>query len=180
VAGPRLPAANTEVAALAQQLPAARVLTGPAATAGETLRALDGAGLAHIAAHGTFRADNPLFSTVELADGPLTGYELERLRRPPGCLVLSACDAGRSAVRPGEELIGFTAVLLGLGTRCLIASLLPVPAERTTDLMLDLHRRMAAGYGPARALAEAQQDFADGADGIAYATAAAFVCSGAG
>jgi CHAT domain-containing protein len=180
VAGPRLPAANTEVAALAQHLPAARVLTGPAATAGETLRALDGAGLAHIAAHGTFRADNPLFSTVELADGPLTGYELERLRRPPGCLVLSACDAGRSAVRPGEELIGFTAVLLGLGTRCLIASLLPVPAERTTDLMLDLHRRMAAGYGPARALAEAQQDFADGADGIAYATAAAFVCSGAG
>jgi CHAT domain-containing protein len=175
-----LPAACVEVAALARQLPAARVLVGAAATASDTLRALDGAGLAHIAAHGTFRADNPLFSTLELADGPLTGYELERLRRPPGCLVLSACDAGRSGVRPGEELIGFTAVLLGLGTRCLIASLLPVPAERTTALMLDLHRRMATGYGPAQALAEAQREYADGTDGVGAATAAAFVCSGAG
>ncbi|MBX6355478.1 MAG: CHAT domain-containing protein [Micromonosporaceae bacterium] len=187
VAGPRLPEAAEEVAALARQLPGARVLTGAAATTQAVVGALDGARLAHIAAHGRFRADNALFSQLELADGPLTGYELERVGQSPGCIVLSACEVGQAAVRPGEELIGFTTVLLGLGTRSLVASLLPVPAERTVALMLDLHRRMLAGAGPPSALAQAQQAFVAGvaggeadAAGTDLATAAAFVCYGAG
>jgi len=52
--------------------------------------------LAHVAAHGTFRADNPQFSSLHLADGPLTVYDLERIVRPPEWIVLSACEAGRS------------------------------------------------------------------------------------
>jgi len=187
VAGPRLPEADEEVIALARQMPDARVLTGAAATTRAVVGALDGARLAHIAAHGSFRADNALFSQLELADGPLTGYELERLRQSPGCIVLSACEVGQAAVRPGEELIGFTTVLLGLGTRSLVASLLPVPADRTAALMLDLHRRMLAGAGPASALAQAQREFVAGsaggegdAAGTDHATAAAFVCYGAG
>jgi hypothetical protein len=179
-AGPRLPAAADEVGRLAALLPAARTLTGADATAEAVVSAVDGAALAHVAAHGRFRADNALFSTLELADGPLTAYELERLARPPGCVVLSACDVGLSAVRPGDEVMGFTAVLLALGARTLIAAVLPVPAELTTVLMLDLHRRMAAGAGPATALAAAQRALAATGDGRAAATAAAFVCFGAG
>ncbi|MEV4758427.1 CHAT domain-containing protein [Micromonospora sp. NPDC049559] len=180
VAGPRLPAAETEVRLLGEVLPDARRLTGASATAEAVVAGLDGARLAHVAAHGTFRADNPLFSTLELADGPLTAYELERLPRPPGCVVLSACDSGLSAVRPGDEIMGFTSVLLGLGARSLIAPVLPVPAEPTIPLMLDLHRRMAAGTRPAPALAAAARSFADSGDPAARATAAAFVCFGAG
>lgn len=179
-AGPRLPAAHTEVRQLAQVLPTARLLTGPEATAAALTAALDGAGLVHIAAHGAFRADNPQFSTLELADGPLFAYEWERIDRPPGCVVLSACDSGLTGVRPGDEIIGFTAVLLALGARCLIATVLPVPAEPTTELMLDLHQRMRAGARPAQALAEAQRAFGMAGDGPARATAAAFVCFGAG
>jgi tetratricopeptide (TPR) repeat protein len=181
VAGPRLPAAETEVRLLHGVLPTARLLTAQQATAEAVTAALDGAGLAHVAAHGEFRADNPLFSTLELSDGPLTAYELERLSRPPGCVVLSACDSGLAGVWPGDELIGFSAVLLAMGTRSLIAAVLPVPAELTTALMLDLHRRMRDGAPPAVALARAQEAFTAGsADGLAYATAAAFVCLGAG
>lgn len=180
VAGARLPAGQTEVRALAGILPTSRVLAGSAATAEAVTAALDGTRLAHVAAHGTFRADNPLFSTLELADGPLTAYELERLPRSPGCVVLSACDSGLSGVRPGDELLGFTSVLLAAGTRTLIASVLPVPAELTTALMLDLHHRMRSGEPPASALAGAQQVFARRDDGRAEATAAAFVCLGAG
>lgn len=36
--------------------------------------AIDGARLVHVAAHGTFRADSPLFSALELHDGPNEGY----------------------------------------------------------------------------------------------------------
>jgi hypothetical protein len=67
------------------------------ATAGRVLAALDDCWLAHIAAHGTFRADNPLFSSVQLDDGPLTVYDLEGLRRAPHRLVLSSCESGRAA-----------------------------------------------------------------------------------
>ncbi|WFE95334.1 CHAT domain-containing protein [Micromonospora sp. WMMD987] len=178
--GPRLPAGRAEVRRLAQVLPGATLLAGADATADALTAALDGAGLVHIAAHGTFRADNPQFSTLELADGPLFAYEWERVSRPPGCVVLSACDSGLTGVRPGDEVMGFTAVLLALGARCLIATVLPVPAEPTTALMLDLHRRMRAGSRPAQALADAQQAFVAPGDGTSRATAAAFVCLGAG
>ncbi|MEW2475160.1 CHAT domain-containing protein [Micromonospora gifhornensis] len=178
--GPRLPAGAVEVKRLAEVLPTARLLTGSNATAEALTAALDGAPMVHIAAHGTFRADNPQFSTLELADGPLFAYEWERIARPPGCVVLSACESGLSGVRPGDEIMGFAAVLLALGTRCLIATVLPVPAEPTTELMVDLHLRMHAGAEPAQALAAAQRAFVATGDHTASATAAAFVCLGAG
>ncbi|MET8153913.1 CHAT domain-containing protein [Actinoplanes sp. NPDC049668] len=180
VAGPRLPEGEKEVAALAAADTGAVVLTGDAAGAAAVTAAMESARLAHIAAHGVFRADAPLLSTLELADGPLTAYELERLRRPPGVVVLSACDSGRSAVQPGDELLGLGAVLLGAGTRTLIASVLPVPADRTADLMLDLHARLRGGARPAAALAAAQWELTAGGDALAHATAAAFHCIGAG
>jgi tetratricopeptide (TPR) repeat protein len=179
-AGPRLPAATAEVTALAEAFPQAKVLVEEKATAAAVADAIDGSRLAHLAAHGSFRADNPLFSTIEFADGPLTVYELERLRHPPECVVLSACEVGLSTVHPGDELMGFTAALLALGTRTLVASVLPVPAESTSELMLDMHTRMLAGARPAEALAEAQRSHVEGGGALAVVTAAAFVCFGAG
>jgi tetratricopeptide (TPR) repeat protein len=55
VAGPRLPAALTEVTALAEVFPDAVVLTGRRATAGAAIAAMNGSRLAHLAAHGAFR-----------------------------------------------------------------------------------------------------------------------------
>ncbi len=180
VAGPRLPEGEREVAALAAARPGATVLRGEAAGAEAVTAALRGAGLAHIAAHGTFRADAPLLSAVELADGPLTAYEMERLSPAPEVVVLSACDSGVSAVQPGDELLGLGAVLLGAGTRTLVASVLPVPAGRTADLMIGLHTRLHAGTTPAAALAGAQHALSAEPDPLAFATAAAFRCIGAG
>jgi tetratricopeptide (TPR) repeat protein len=67
VAGPGLGAASAEVRTLAGQYERAAVLTGESATTARVLAAIDGAGLAHIAAHGTFRADSPMFSSLRLA-----------------------------------------------------------------------------------------------------------------
>ena len=71
------------------------------------LSALDGAWLAHIAAHGNFRADNPLFSSLMLDDGPLIVHDLERLNRAPYWLVLSCCDSG--VTRPPGALTSYWA-----------------------------------------------------------------------
>ncbi len=171
VAGPRLPGAETEVGQLAALYPRATVLTGERATVAGVVAALEKADLAHLAAHGTFRADSPLFSSVLLHDGPLTVYDLERLRRAPSVVVLSACDAAVAAVHEGDDLLGTAAALLSLGVRAVIAPLLPVPDVATTAVMVALHRRLRAGERPALALAGA-------GDGQDRAAAAAFVCIG--
>jgi CHAT domain-containing protein len=176
VSGPQPPQAPAEVAALAALMPEAAVLTGARARTRGVLDALDGAGIGHIATHGEFRADNPLFSHLLMADGPLTVHDLSTLERAPLMLVLSACDTGLSAVHPGDELMGFSAALLGLGTRTIVASIGPVDDERTGALMIELYRRLRTGSPPAVALADAQA----AAPTAARTTTHSFLCLGAG
>ncbi len=176
-AGPGLPGADREVAALAAAHPGARLLTGAAATVAAVLGALAGARVAHVAAHGRFRSDNPQLSSLRLADGPLTGYDLEALATPPATVVLSACDAGLTGVRSGEEVQGLVAVLLGLGTRAVVAAVAPVADDLTAAFALDLHARLGSGAPPAAALAAVQRDWS--ARGVrAAVTATSFVCFG--
>jgi CHAT domain-containing protein len=173
-AGPRLPAAAVEIETLARRDPEALALTGEHATVARVTQALDGADSAHLAAHGHFRDDNPLFCSLELADGALTVYDLERLHAAPRRLVLSSCESGLSAVHAGDELMGFTAALFALGTATVIAAVVPVPDEATRGLMLALDDALRAGVAPAEALVQARADSADERAG------AAFVCFGAG
>ena len=148
IAGPGLRAAESEVADLAAGRPGTRHLVEP--TAEEALAALDGARLAHVAAHGEFRADNPLFSCLHLADGPLTAYDLQRLRWPPLVLVLSSCESGLTGVAAGDELLGLAAVLLCVRHRAVIASTALCPTTRPR-LMLRLHAALAtAPHRPPR------------------------------
>lgn len=176
-AGPRLPGAAAEVGELGRAYPAARLLAGVEATVEQVLAALDGAGVAHVAAHARFRADNPLFSSLELADGPLTVCDLERLDRAPRTVVLSACDAGLSSVTSGDELIGLAAALLALGTRSLVATVLPLPDRAAWPLMTRLHALLREGVAPADALARVQAD--PGTDPVDVVAASAFVFLGA-
>jgi tetratricopeptide (TPR) repeat protein len=149
VAGPGLAHADAEVAELAVHHPGATVLRGAAARVDAVRDALDGADLAHLATHGTFRDGNALLSSVSLADGPLTAYDLETLPTPPRLVVLSACDAGRA----GAALMGLPGVLLAFGTATVIASVTPVRDDATRDFMTAVHRHLARGLPPAQALA---------------------------
>ncbi len=178
VAGPGTMYAEAEVRSFAPRVERVELLVGERATVANVLRALDGAGMAHIAAHGTFRADNPLFSCLHLADGPLTVYDLERLDQAPTLLVLSACDSGLSDVQPGDELMGLASVLLALGTRTLVASTSPVPDAQTATVMTTFHGHLRAGRPPAASLADALVAL-DPSEPASMA-AAAFVCFGAG
>jgi tetratricopeptide (TPR) repeat protein len=158
MAGPRLRHATAEIAALGALYRDPLTLIGRAASATGVLQALDGATVAHLACHGRFRSDSPLFSALELADGPLSAYELQHLRRAPELIVLSACDLAVSDRHPGDELLGFAAALLDMGARTIIGSVMPVHDALAKRLMLDLHRRLIAGSKPAAALAEAQAE----------------------
>ena len=157
VAGPGLAGAEHEAATIGALYPSARVLTGHGAEVAAVLATLEGAGIAHVAAHASFRADNGLWSSLDLADGVLTVYELEQLRHPPEVVVLSACQSGLSAVRPGDEVMGLVAALLTLGAKSVVASVVPVEDRASEPLMTALHQRLLAGQPPAVALAGASR-----------------------
>jgi len=126
VSGPGLGAASAEVRTLALQYGRATVLAGGSATTARVLAAIDGAGLAHIAAHGTFRADSPMFSSLRLDDGPMTVHDVERLRRAPFRLILPSCESGLLAPAGADELLGLASALLPLGTAGIVASVAQV------------------------------------------------------
>jgi hypothetical protein len=170
VAGPGLRHAVPEVTDVAAVYPGSRPLMDGAATVDATLRGLDGAHLAHLAAHGHHDQQNVLFSRLDLADGPLMAYDVQRLSVPPRQVVLSACDVGRAVVRPGDEVLGFTAALLHIGTPTVISSVSRVADEVAFGVMTAYHRALSTGTGPARALALAATD----------EPLTPFVCFGAG
>jgi len=175
LAGPGLGTGGAEVPVLARRRPDAVYLTGEAATVEAALVALDGARLAHVAAHGRFRADSPLFSALELADGPLTVHDLERLRVAPHRMVLSACESGVLAPVGADELLGLASALFALGTAGLVCSVAEVNDVATAELMVDLHAHLDRGEDPATALLALRR----AAEGdLAAATAAAFVSLG--
>ena len=178
VAGPGMEHAEPEIAELATFYPTAVTLVGADATTQRVARALDGARIAHVAAHGSFRSDNPLFSSLQLADGQLTVFNLEQLKASPRLLILSACESGLSDVRPGDELLGLSAAVLSLGTGNLMASVVTVSDRTTATLMVEVHRRLKAGEEPPAALAHARQSL-DATGAAALITTAGFVCFGA-
>lgn len=176
VSGPGLATGGAEVPLLAAAHPAASLLEGPAATLDAVLRSLDGADLVHLAAHGSFRADSPLFSALDLADGPLTVHDLERVRRAPYRVVLSACESGVLAPVGAEELLGLAAALFALGTAGLVSSVAEVNDTATADLMGALHDALASGCDPATALHAVRTHARD--DPVTAGTAAAFLALG--
>jgi hypothetical protein len=152
-AGPRLSRAGSEIEAIAGLYPGASLITAEKSDPEAVLSALDGASVAHIAAHGHHEPDNVLFSRLDFGLGPLNAYELLGLDQPPGHVVLSSCDLGRSTVAVGNETLGFTAALLHAGTSTVVSSLGRVPDDMAAEMMIEYHKRCAAGATPAEALA---------------------------
>ena len=157
VAGPDLQHALSEISQIAAGYPDCHPLVAAAATVDATLRALDGAPLAHLAAHGHHDRENVLFSRLDLADGPLMAYDIQQLAAAPKQVVLSSCDVGRTVVRPGEEILGFTAALLYVGTANVISSVTRVADSAAVGTMTVYHKLLATGARPAEALAQAAQ-----------------------
>lgn len=156
-AGPDLEHAAAEVTEIASIYPGCEPLRGGQATVSAALRALDGAWLAHLAAHGHHERENVLFSSLDLADGPLMAYDLQQLATAPYHVVLSACDIGRIVVRPGEEVLGFTAALLYVGTATVISAVSRVADHAALSVMTAYHHELRHGARPAEALATAAQ-----------------------
>lgn len=173
IAGPGLEHAEREVAQHGTLYRHPRVVTGSESTVPVCLDLFAKSDVVHLACHGTFRTDNPMFSALRLADGQLVVYDFERLDRLPQVVVMSACSVANSKAVQGGSFLGLAAALTTLGASSVVAPLSPISDASSVEVMLRLHEAMLAGSSPAEALAIAASDVSDG-----LATAGAFVALG--
>ena len=153
----RAPFIGDEVRAVAALLPAARLHTGSEASAA-TLRDLGpGCRTVHIATHGYFREDNPLFSGVRLGDAYLTLHDLSDMRLPVDLVTLSGCGTGLNVIAEGDELRGLARGLLAAGARSLLMTLWDVHDQSTAEFMKGFYAAVAAGVPKAIAVQQSMR-----------------------
>jgi tetratricopeptide (TPR) repeat protein len=172
-AGPRIERGAEELGLVAAEWPHSSMLTGQQATAAGVRAAASQTDVLHVAAHGVHEPDNPLFSHLEMADGPLFGHELDLLPQLPTHVVLSACELGLSETRPGSETLGMTAALLHGGAGSVVAGVAQVADTAACAVGAAHHAGLRRGLDPATALCAA---IASNDSGVP----APLVCFGAG
>ncbi len=144
-----------EVEQVAGLLPSPYVFHGPDATI-ERLRTLgEKARFVHIASHGVFRQDNPLFSSIQLGDGWMTLMDVYNLRLNCELAALSSCGTGMNLVLAGDELVGLVRGFLFAGASALLVSLWDINDETTAQLMNRFYAELGAGATKAEALQQA-------------------------
>ena len=156
VADEQTPRVRDEIEALAPLFPDPVALLDSHATVAALRERAPSADLLHLACHGQFRPDSPLFSSLKLGDGWLTVRDAYTLNVGASLVTLSACETGVSAVAPGDELLGLVRGFFYAGAPSLLLSLWTVDDEATAELMKDFYTTLRAGARPAAALRAAQ------------------------
>ena len=150
-----------EIDSLAALFPDAVKLVGDDATRENLLRLAPRARFLHLASHGYFRRDNPMFSFLKLADSNLNFYGLLDLKLDAEMVTLSACHTGVNMIFPGDELHGLMRGFLYAGAPSLVASLWAVSDRSTAEFMREMYRHIQAGATKRTALREAQLSIKD-------------------
>jgi CHAT domain-containing protein len=159
---PDLQFAQEEVEAIASMFNT-KALVAKDATESAVWSKAPNAEIVHIAAHGEYNPNNPLFSTIYLAkDDQRNGrlevhkvYELD-LRAVTNLVVLSACQTNLGELSQGDEVIGLNRAFIYAGTPNVIASLWKVDDKATSVLMEWFYTHLKEGMGKAEALRQAE------------------------
>lgn len=163
-----LPHIGTEANEISRRLGACTSLVGEDATVARVLASLPGADVVHLACHGQFRADNPYFSALHLADGTLSVHDMTTVKLRARLVTLSACETGLSQLSPGEELLGLTRAFMQAGVEYVVNSLWAVDDRATALLMLCFYRRVAEGVSIPCALRLAQIEMLNGDEAYSH------------
>jgi len=145
-----------EEAKMVAEVMGAKALLEKAANCARVQAMIPDCRLLHIAGHGDFRPDNPLFSGLALADGWITTLDIFNLRLQASLVTLSACQTGRSIVGGGDELFGLMRAFISAGVASLVLSLWAVADQSTSQLMRIFYQNIAAGEEKGTALRKAQ------------------------
>jgi len=155
VPDPAIPLIEDEVASVAAAIPGAKLIIGADATCETLINEGASSRVIHIATHGRFREDQPMFSGIRMADAWLSVCDLMQLRLPAELITLSGCSTGLNVVSAGDEIMGLARGLIRAGAQSALLSLWDVQDRSTTEFMKTLYSTLAAGVGRAEAVREA-------------------------
>jgi CHAT domain-containing protein len=152
------PSIADEVEAIGRMLPEARVFTGAEASRAVLEQQGASSRFIHIATHGFFRQDNPMFSGIRLGDAVLSLYDLYHLSLPAELVTLSGCATGMSVVAAGDELLGLVRGLLGAGACSVLLTLWDVHDHSTAEFMKSFYTNLLRGADKDQAVRQAMLD----------------------
>ena len=155
----RIPLVNREIYCLQKIFRNAESYTGEQATVSAFTSNAGRFDVLHLACHGQFRPESPLFSSLHLADGWLTVRDISSLKLKAELVTLSACETGLNKIFAGEEILGLARGFLSAGVKSLLLSLWTVSDEATTELMQTFYEQRRTGKSAAKSLQIAQKSF---------------------
>lgn len=151
-----IPHARTEAEAIAGLFPNAQTCIGPQATASKLLNNGSKPAFLHLATHAAFRADNPLYSAIKLADTWVSVNDIYNIPNVAPLVTLSACETGRNQINGGDEFMGLARGFFSAGAKSLVVSLWAVDDNSTTELMTTFYHAIKNGEPVNQALQTAQ------------------------
>jgi CHAT domain-containing protein len=149
------PLVRDEVTSIAKCLPNAELLLGSEATADRLREIGTQSRFIHIATHGYFRRDSPMFSGIKLADSYLSLYDLYQLKLPAELIALSGCSTGLNVVAAGDELLGLARGLMHAGAETSLLTLWDVQDHSAARLMRLFYTQLVSGMTKSDALQRA-------------------------
>lgn len=155
----KIPLVEKEIRALRQIVPGPASLTGKQATFGKYTKEAPRFDLIHFACHGHFRPENPMFSSLHLADGWVTVRDICAQKLKAGLVTLSACETGLNKLFAGDEILGLARGFLSAGVSSLVLSLWTVNDEAASRLMKRFYEELQRGSTPSASLRIAQIEF---------------------
>lgn len=180
VIGPDVAGAAVERAAIESSYRDASFVADADALAASVASIFADCDVLHLAAHGRFRSDRPLLSTLQLADGEATLSDTVPDRVGSRIVVLSSCEGGASGVADGSEVLGLAAVLLARGASSVLAPLTAVRDLECADFVAEVHRELSAGLAIADAVGAVRRRWLAASDLSRWAVASSFLCFGSG
>ncbi len=155
---PLAPYILDEARTVAAALPGARLFLGDQATHELLREYAPSSRFVHIATHGLFRRDNPMFSSIRLGKSDLNLFDLYQLRLSSELVTLSGCGTGLNVVVGGDELLGLVRGLLFAGSQAVLVTLWDVNDESASEFMKSFYRRLPNVPSKAVAIQQAMQE----------------------
>jgi len=131
-----------EATRVAAELKTEHLYVDAEATAARLREEAARARIVHVATHGMFRREQPMLSSLRLADTWVNLYDVYALELDADLVVLSTCESGTADITGGDEVLGLTRGFLYAGARALITSQWRVHDAATTELMVSFYRRL--------------------------------------
>lgn len=112
----------------------------------------------HFTGHATLRADNPFYSSLEMADGPFFAADFRLRRVKLGLAMLAGCRTGQQVSLPGEETTGLVRSLLEMGARNVIASGWAVADHSTAHWIVSFYEQYLSGCDLTESVSRANEN----------------------